>query len=865
MKALHRITTAVMTIGLPILLMSGVTAAQTDSSQNTISNEHLAKADVDTLAGSGKESIESRTSRATPSLEDMQFRIPRPVSTEPFDYTSLRASNYDLEAFRITGQITLDGILSEEEWQFAQPAMNFYQVEPDEGAPASQPTEVRVLYDRANLYIGFMCYDSDPDAIQAPDMSRDTRLSYSNDMVQVVIAPMEGGREAFEFQTNPNGARTDTFVSKEGASFDNDWNGYWNVASTRHDLGWTAEFVIPFHVLRFTSKPVQNWSINFGRRIQRDREETYWVPLSRRDGRQALYRFGKGGRLVGLQNIKPGGRLQVLPFSVLGVEGARFNSITPAPSLPIAVTDFDTDIQRKIGGDLKWSVTSGITLNATVNPDFAQVEADDQVVNLSRFAFQFSEKRPFFLERSDIFSLSRSGGGYHRGGGSTPQIFFSRRVGRQLPDGSSVPVDLGMRLTGKVGSTTIGYFNAQTRETRYDDDGVIETEPLTNWQAIRVSQDVGARSSFGLLATFKEPNPGWNDDIGTVIPRFAGSNFNRVLGFDGNIAFRSSQHQLQMMFAKSWTDTLSNKSEEITWRVEQKWRNRWMDYSFSYLEIGDNFIAQSGFIRQTDIRRAGYSVSFNPFIRKYGIRNIQSSIRGNYLTNRGDSFSNPETWQFNPSVFFSLENGVGFNISWTRNFDTLSGTSNRRIAGVHFAPGQYTYDQGRLFFFTNRGKKISGESNMSFGKFYGGDLISLSGGLSIKPNPRLAIEPGLNWNRIERSDLTTPVVVGEYDYNNRLIPRIRTSYSFTPNLSFNSFVQINIDKKRQQDSFHLNTVTMNFLVAYRSPFGHSFFLAFNQFHNDSLDTDPTFGPYDRTPLRLRDQQLVAKFSYLLNL
>ena len=154
---------------------------------------------------------------------------------------------------------------------------------------------------------------------------------------------------------------------------------------------------------------------------------------------------------------------------------------------------------------------------------------------------------------------------------------------------------------------------------------------------------------------------------------------------------------------------------------------------------------------------------------------------------------------------------------------------------------------------------------MSFGKFYGGDLISLSGGLSIKPNPRLAIEPGLNWNRVERTDLNTPVLVGEYDYNNRLIPRIRTSYSFTPNLSFNSFVQINIDKKRQQDSFHLNTVTMNFLLAYRSPFGHSFFLAFNQFHNDSLDTDPTFGPYDRTPLRLRDQQLVAKFSYLLNL
>ncbi len=150
------------------------------------------------------------------------------------------------------------------------------------------------------------------------------------------------------------------------------------IASTRHDLGWTAEFVTPFHVLRFTSEPVKNWSINFGRRIQRDREETYWVPLSRRDGRQALYLFGKGGRLVGLQNIKPGGRLQVLPFSVLGAEGARFNSITPVPSSPIAGTGFDTDIQRKIGGDpprwrrmTRWSTCPVLHFSSAKNVHFS--------------------------------------------------------------------------------------------------------------------------------------------------------------------------------------------------------------------------------------------------------------------------------------------------------------------------------------------------------------------------------------------------------------------------------------------------------------------------------------------------------------
>jgi len=864
MKLINRFITTGISLGLTSILLVNTTNAQMNTSQMPTGDKRLATADVDTISNSDKGPDDARTSRAAPSIEDMPFKIPRPVNTEPFDYTSLRASNYDLEVVRISGDIKLDGKLSEEEWQLAQPAMNFYQVEPDEGAPATQPTEVRVLYDKENLYIGFMCFDSEPDGIMAPDMSRDTRLTFSNDMVRVVIAPLEGGREAYEFQTNPNGARTDTFVSKEGASSDQDWNGYWNAASSRHEAGWTAEFIIPFQVLRFPSNEVQNWSINFGRRIQRNQEQNYWVPLSRRDGRQALYRFRKGGRLVGLTNIKPGGRLQILPFSVLGADGVRSNSNSPTPSLPIANTAIDNDLQRQIGGDLKWSVTSGVTLNATVNPDFAQVEADDQVVNLSRFAFQFSEKRPFFLERSDIFSLSRSGGGgFNRGGGGgTPQLFFSRRVGRQLPDGSRVPLDLGMRLTGKVGRTSIGYFNAQSRSTQYDDGGTMETEPLTNWQALRVSQDVGARSSFGLLATFKEPNPGLHEDLGTVIPRFTGSNFNRVLGFDGNLAFRRSQHQLQVMVAKSWTDTLSNKSDQITWRVAQRWRNRLVDYNISYLEIGDNFIAQSGFVRQSDIRRVDYSVSFNPFIRRYGIRSIRASVRGNYLTNRSDSFSNPETWQLSPSVFFSLENGLRISVGWTRNFDTLSRIS--RIGGVHFLAGQYTYDQGSIFLFTNRGKKISAESNVRIGKFYGADLVSLSGELSIKPNPRLAIEPGLNWNRIERPD-RTGLAVDEFDFNNRLIPRLRGTYSFTPNLSFTSFVQLNNDKKRQQDNFHLNTVTMNFLMAYRSPYGHSFFLAFNQFHDDSLDTDASFGAFNRTPIRLRDRQFVAKFSYLLNM
>ena len=821
---------------------------------------------ADTTQG-GRLTDPDQISPPAQNLADHPFKVPIPFSKVPFDYETLNAGDFDLEALQITSEIKLDGLLNEVEWQRAVPAMDFYQFEPAQGDPASQPTEVRVMYDTENLYVGFICYDDDPDALMAPDMSRDMRLTWTNDMVRIVIAPLEGRREAYEFQTNANGARSDIFVSKQGNSSDQDWNGFWDVSARRTDYGWTAEFLIPFYTLRFPTGPVQNWSINFGRRVQRNREESYWVPLDRADGRQALYRFEKGGRLVGLRNIQPGGRFQFLPFVALGLQSTRFNTMLPTLAVPVAGTGIENELARRIGGDFKWSVTSGVTYNTTIKPDFAQVEADDQVVNLSRFAFQFSEKRPFFLERSDIFNLNTGGGGNWFEGRSdpTPQLFFSRRVGRLLPDGSTAPIDLGQRLTGKIGATTIGYLNVQTSERTYDDDGTYKTEPMTSWQAFRVFQDFGARSNIGLLATFKEPNPGLHKELATPLPRFSGDNFNRVIGFDGNLAFSRSQHQFSVMFAKSWTDTLKNKADETTFRFATRWQNRWFNYDLSYLEVGDNFLAQSGFVRQDNLRRLGGTFTFNPFIRKFGLRRIDARLSGNYLAARDQSFGEPETWQISPSVFWELERGLSFNTGFSRNFDTIA--SSRNLAGVRFLKGKYTYDQGSLFLFTNRGRPVSIQINGRFGKFYTADLISFSNELSLKPNPRVAFEPSVTWTRIKQAENLIPELQGnnEYYYSNRLIPRIRARYSFTPNLSFTSLVQMNMDKKRPGDSFHLNTITMNFLLAYRAPFGHSFFLAFNQFRDDSLDTDASFGPYSRTPLRLRDQTLTAKFSYLFNL
>ncbi len=838
--------------GLIILSLSRIAVAQSQQDQAAVEMEI-----PDDVAAMSEES-ELNSDR-------VPFNVPLPVSKTPFDYMNLDPADFMLSAQRVASAIEVDGHLDEAEWQQADVAGDFFQLEPVEGAPATHPTEVRILYDDKNLYVGFICFDPNPELLMAPDMQRDTRMSFSNDMVTVVIASLDHYREAYEFQTNPNGARSDSFVSREGNTSDRDWNGFWNSASQVYDYGWSAEYVIPFHTLRFPKRQDQTWGINFGRRIQRIREESYWVPLSLKDGNEALYRFGKGGRLTALSGISPGGRAQVTPFTVLGAQSSRFTESAPTPATPIAATDLDNGMQRQLGGDLKLSITSGLTLNATVNPDFAQVEADDEVVNLSRFEFQFNEKRPFFLERSDIFTLNqrRQRRGPQRGGGDlTPQLFFSRRVGRQLPDGQSVPIDLGMRLTGKIGHTTIGFLNVQTRETQYEDDGEQKREPLTNWQALRVARDLGSRSSVGMLATFKEPNPRFNDKIGMAIPRYAESDFNRVVGFDLNLASRATNHRGQITFAKSWTDSLSTNAQDWTLRVIEQWQNRWFSYGVSYLDIGDDFISHTGLVRDTGVQRVGTGITANAFIRRFGIRRINGGVRANYVTRKETDFSDADNWTFQPNTFIELERGMWITASYNMNFDTLGGTT--RIAGVHFPEGSYSFNQGSLFLFTDSGRKISYRGSVRFGKFYSADLLSLSSELSIKPNPRFALEPGITRSRVDRGN-RLGLDEGEYDHRTQLIPSVRISYAFTPNLSFSSFVQLNADRQRKADAFHLNTVTMNLLVAYRSPFGHSFFLAFNQFRDDDLDTDGSFGIFERTPLRLRDQQIVAKVSYLLNL
>ena len=257
-----------------------------------------------------------------------------------------------------------------------------------------------------------------------------------------------------------------------------------------------------------------------------------------------------------------------------------------------------------------------------------------------------------------------------------------------------MPIDLGMRLTGKIGRTTVGFLNVQTRQIEYEDDGETKTEPLTNWQALRVVQDLGARSSVGLMATFKEPNPALNDKLGMAIPRYAGSDYNRVIGFDLNLASRKTNHKGQLTFAKSWTDSLSTDNQNWTLRIMERWNNRWLMYGVSFLDIGDDFISHTGFVRETGLQRIGLGIQANTFVRKFGIRRINGGIRNNYITKKDTDFFDADSWSMTPNMFIELERGVWISASYGRSFDTLNKTT--RIGGVHFPAGNYSFNQGSV-------------------------------------------------------------------------------------------------------------------------------------------------------------------------
>src|SRR2546421_624541 len=420
----------------------------------------------------------------------------QPTAALPVQLSPQNASSRRILALRLNDAIKIDGIMDERAWSQAEPATDFRQQTPSEGAPASERTEVRVLFDDKNIYLGIHAFDSEATHINARDLVRDSNFP-NDDKVEILIDTYHDRRNAFRFAVNPLGTQQDALITDEGRDVNVSWDGSWVSAGRIDNSGFTVEIAIPLTTLRFT-EGLEAWGMNISRIIRRKNEENLWTSWQRSFG---LERVSQAGELAGVAEIRRRRLREIKTYA-----SGEWREGVPLIGKP----GFDAGVRGNAGIEVaKLGITPSLTAEFTVNPDFGQAEVDNQVINLSRFSVFFPEKRDFFLENSGIFLFGRQG---------ENQAFFTRRIGL-TDNGAPVPIDYGVKVTGKIGPYNLGFLQVQTRKL-----GETSTSfgiPRQQFSVLRVKRDILKRSYVGAILV--------NRQGATAM---GGSNYNRVGGAD---------------------------------------------------------------------------------------------------------------------------------------------------------------------------------------------------------------------------------------------------------------------------------------------------------------------------------------------
>ncbi len=507
-------------------------------------------------------------------------------------------------AVRATEKIAIDGRMTESDWARATPAKDFLQKDPDEGTPATEATEVRFLYDDAAIYVGARMFDSEPSKIMKRLTRRDGDTDGMADWVLVAFDALHDHLTGSFFGVTAAGSILDGVLFNDTGD-DDTWNGVWDAAVSVDDKGWVAEMRIPFSQLRFTPSQRHVWGLHIVRSIQRKNEESWWA-LVRKDDSGVV---SLAGELGGLDAIPPRTHLELLPY----VTARSSISGTAEPDDPF--NDGRT-ASAGAGLDLKWGFSSNMTMDATVNPDFGQVEVDPAVVNLTVFETFFEEKRPFFIEGSQAFSrFGRTGisgtSGFNR---ANPTLFYSRRIGRE-PQGAAPGEYVDMppattvlgaaKVTGSTkGGWTVNFIDAATQRefadtATGDERGRVEVEPLTNYLAARVRRDVSQQAGFGVLTTLVNRN--LNDPA--LSAQLPGSAF--VVGGDAHLFLTSKR---DYVVAGSFSGSRVTGSDTSMLRLQRASARYFQRPDATHLSYNPAATSLSGWNLQTDFSRNGGNV-----------------------------------------------------------------------------------------------------------------------------------------------------------------------------------------------------------------------------------------------------------------
>lgn len=660
---------------------------------------------------------------------------PPPVA--PAVITRDSTGQASVRAIKLAAPLKVDGVLDEDVYKNEASFGGLLQVAPDYGKPETERSEIWITYDDRNIYLTCRCWDSaPPDEWVVNELRRDTGGLRNNEHIGVMFDTFHDRRSGFAFYSNPLGARADYSVVDEGSS-NSDWNPVWTSKSGRFDGGWTIEMAIPFKSLRYRAGTNQVWGMQIRRSIRHKNEWDYLTPVPRiLAGPQALNRVSAGGTLVGLDLPEAGRNIEIKPYAVARVATDRV--VKPA---------VNSEFGSEFGGDIKYAITPNLTADVTVNTDFAQVEIDEQQVNLTRFSLFFPEKREFFLEGRGIFDFARGGSGSSStNSADTPQLFYSRRIG--LNGGSVIPIRAGGRLTGKLGPYAIGLMNIETGR-----EDVSGTQP-TNFTVLRLKRDILRRSAIGVLAT--------NRSVST-----SGAGSNVVYGVDGTFLL-ADPLTIATYWARSSTTDKSGDDQSYQARVDYS-VDRY-GASGEFLSVGRNFDPQVGFRRRSDIQRSFGQVRFSPRPRRIpNVRKFTWTASGEYVEN-GSGAVDARTWNGHFGTEFNSSDVLSVGVTHTYEFLRRPFTPSGSPAPI--APGAYTFPSVTASYAFGAQRRASGTIAVQAGDYYDGTIRSVtigSSGMSqarIAILQRLAVEPSFSITRIERpaASFTTRLARAKVDY-----------------------------------------------------------------------------------------------------
>jgi hypothetical protein len=722
-------------------------------------------------------------------------------------------------------EIVVDGQVIEDAWLAVEPYTGFTQQNPIEGAPASEATEVRVLLGKTTLYIGILALDSEPDKILVTQSKRDGDLN-ETDSVQLVLDTFNDNQNAFLFGTNPVGIEYDGQVAAEGqtggfvmqagqsgsqrggvSGFNANWDGDWVVRSAITERGWETEMAIPLKTLRYEPGEDKIWGFNVTRNIRRKNEQVFLAPIPR--GYNVM-RVSMAAKLEGLD--LPGRRdLKVTPY------GAGRTDEDNLARVDQRKNQFD------VGVDVKWGVTPNMTADFTVNTDFAQVESDEQQVNLTRFPLFFPEKRPFFLENAQTFQF---------GAPQEVDLFFSRRIGLSAT-GFPIPILAGARMSGKIGAYNVGVLDMQTDETFSDRTGSL-LSPSENFAVVRMQREVG-RSNFGGIFVNRQRTSAL---AGTFL------DYNRAYGADANIQLTENT-KLYTYLAGSTTDT---EGSDYSYRALVNYANTWWNGHVGYTEVGEKFVAAAGFVPRRGFRKPqvryflDYQPKRYPWIRRfsphvtwagyYGFDGLLQSSRGHYH-------------------FFEIQPQVGgrfgFRIDREQDrpitpFVIYNGADGNRVV---IPPGFYSWNQWTAEYYGNPSAPLFANVLYTWGGIYNGDLQrwDLSGNVRVGAK----LQASVGWRR---DDVTLPT--GDFVLD--LIP-VKFNYSFTPLTSLSALIQYNSQTA---------DISSNIRFALLNRSGTGLFIVYNDQRNtlDYQRLDPETGVIYPTVI---GRSFIVKYTYLFDL